>query len=409
MTDPTAAAPTADPSEPVRLGASLSKILRGERPTFIVAKSYQASTRLGEVFDALHGLWGKRLGLGTTIRMTHSTPTRAATYMASHSNVPLRLVDPELHHGPDTKFEDADPKTAADKWSFLEAMPTRPNATWTKAVLQAQRDAGATVLLSASGWVHDVKAEKTLKAQMNFVEESRSHAPNEPMMVNLAFDHRWLAESTLRDILLEEIVERNEKHWYLRFYWPIVKTRYGQLLDAAVLDGYRELAALCRDEGKSLFLPNTGLTGWVASAFGAAGFSTGQSWPEQAFARQQVIAGRKGQQRPPKVPRFFEPTILHTAEYGEHERLSAFTDHVAEADPFALEIEENGHSTEVASLHYLMAVGELQAALRTNDPRGTARKTVRRAKRFVEGLDRADQLTGANRPQHLDLWYRALT
>ena len=396
------------PEATERKGASLRKILNGQRPTLIVHKSYTNSGRLGEVFDGLHGLWGGNLGIGTAIRMTHSSPQGAAKYMSDQSAVPLRLVDPELHNVPDSKFEDADPKKAADKWPCLEALPVKPTASWTKSVLEAQRDAGATVLLSASGWVHDVKPEKALEAQMEFVAESRSYAQDAPMMVNLSLDHRWLAEASLRDLLLEEIVERSERHWYLRFYWPLIKTRYGQLLDTAVLDGYREIASLCRDEGKVLFLPNTGLTGWVVSALGASGFSTGQSWPEQAFAKQQVIAGRKGQQRPPAVPRFFEPTVLHTLEYGEHERLADSDGHVTEANPFALELEAEGYSAEVAGLHYLMSAGELQASLHGKDARGVARKTVRRARRFVDGLDRAEQLTGANRPQHLDAWHRAL-
>jgi len=404
-------ASTSDTTQPgeSRVGASLRKIMNGDRPTFIVHKSYTNSARLGEVFDSLDGLWGKSLGLGTAIRMTHSSPSKAAQYMSDRSNVPLRLVDPELYHVPETRFEDADQKKSPEKWPFLAAMPDTPDARWTHEVLQAQRDSGASVLLSASGWVHDVKPAAALQAQMNHVVESRQHAQDELMMVNLAFDHRWLSEASLRDLLLEEIVERHEQHWYLRFYWPIIKTRYGQLLDSAVIDGYRELSALCRDEGKTLFLPNTGLTGWIASALGASGFSTGQSWPEQAFARQQVIAGRPGQQRPPAVPRFFEPTVLHTLEYGEHERLTEHEAHVDEADPFALELETDGYTSEVAGLHYLMSVGELQASLRARDPRGVARRTVRRAKRFVDGLDRTEQLTGANRPQHLELWHRALT
>jgi len=385
-------------------GASLSSIMNGERPTFIVHKSHNWHSRLGEVFSGLHGLWNDSLGLGTAVRMSTLPPDLAAKYMGKHKSVPLRLVDPELHNVPETTFEDAERKAAAEKWAPLGALPSKPNTAWVKSVLQAQRDAGATVLLSASGWVHDVKPDKMLRQQMEFVAESRQHARDEYMLVNLTLDHRWLTEASLRALLFEEIVERTERHWYLRFYWPLIATRYGQLLDPAVLQGYRELAALCKDEGKVLFLPNSGLTGWVASALGASGFSTGQSWPEQAFARQRVIAGRKGQQPPPRVPRFFEPTVLHTTEFVEHDRLSTFSGHVLEADPFALELGANGYNAEVASLHYLMAAGELQATLHTADPRGVARKEVRRANRFVDGLGRSDRPAGANRPQHLPLW-----
>lgn len=391
-----------------RLGASLKKIMAGERPTFMVHRSYNWSGRLGEVFSGLGILHGTNLGLGAIVRMTNTSPDKAAAFMSKHSAVPLRLVDPELYNVPGTAFGDADPKSSADKWPILKSLPSKPSTAWVKSVLRAQRNAGASVLLSASGWVHDVDPARALQRQMEFVDESRQSAGDEPMMVNLTLDCRWLTEATLRDTLFEEIVEQAEQHWYLRFYWPQISTRYGQLLDSAVLEGYRELAALCGDEGKRLFLPNTGLTGWVATALGASGFSTGQSWPEQAFARQPFIASRKGAQRPPAIPRFFEPTVLHTTELIEHERLLGFSGHISEVDQFALEIETDGHTPEVSSLHYLMSVGELQAQLRHRNPRQVARKEVRRAGRFIDDLGRADKPAGANRPQHLPAWTRLL-
>lgn len=399
---------TDDTTGMARHGASLKKIMAGERPTFMVHRSYNWSGRLDEVFSALGVLHGSALGLGTVVRMTNTPPAKATAFMAKHSAVPLRLVDPELYNVPGTTFEDADPKTSADKWPILKSLPATPNARWVKSVLQAQRDAGASVLLSASGWVHDVKPEKALQKQMDFVNESRQNAGDDLMMVNLALDYRWLTEASLRDLLFEEIVEQAERHWYLRFYWPQITTRYGQLLDPAVLEGYRELAAICGDEDKLLFLPNTGLTGWLATALGANGFSTGQSWPEQAFSRQPFIAGRKGAQRPPAVPRFFEPTLLHTIEFLEHGRLSGFPGHITEVDPFALEMDTGAFSPEVSSLHYLMSVGDLQAQLHHRNPRQVARKEVRRAGRFIDDLGRTDKPAGANRPQHLPTWMRLL-
>ncbi|QXP05772.1 hypothetical protein KN200_14585 [Clavibacter michiganensis subsp. michiganensis] len=382
--------------------------MAGKRPTFMVHRSYNGGARLPEVFNELSVSHGDKLGLGAVVRMTNTNPEKAAAFMSTHSRVPLRMLDPELHHAPNSVFEQKELKATALKWPFLAEIPAQPSKPWVRQVLKAQLDTGATVLLSASGWVHDINAPISMKKQMQFVAESRQLAGSRDMMVNLTLDYRWLTESPLRDLLFETIVEQTERHWYLRFYWPIIATRYGQLLEWAILEGYKELVALCADEEKVLFLPNVGLSGWVATALGAAGFSTGQSWPEQAFARQQVMASRKGVQRAPAIPRFYEPTMLHTTEYVEHLRLENLAGHLAEDDTFALEIQTDGHQSELAGLHYLVSAGNLQAQLSTRSPRSVARKEVRRASGFLETLGRTGQPAGPNRPQHLPLWLKLL-
>jgi hypothetical protein len=393
-----------DPIKNKLSNLNLDQIMTGDEPAFLVHRSYNGDGRLDEVFNELLGAHGSSLGIGTVVRMPSIARKKVEAYLGRHSDLPLRIADPEIFNARDTKWTGASAKKTYEQWDYLDDVPTKPNHLWVKNVLQIQRDVGATVLLSATGWVDETEADRSLRESMDFVAESRNVAQDDYMFVNLSMDSRWLTESSLRARLLQEIVESNEQRWYLRFYWPEVSPRYGQLSDVGLLMAYKELATVCAVEGKQLYVPNTGLTGWIATAMGAKGFSTGPSWPEQAFARQRVIAGRKGQTPPPRIPRFYSSTLLHTIEYTEQQRLASFPEHVAPGNIFANEISAEGHDATTAGLHYLMEVGALQASLNMRRPNIKGLIEVRRAQAFLEALHRVDQPAGPNKPTHLAAW-----
>ena len=209
-------------------------------------------------------------------------------------------------------------------------------------------------------------------------------------------------------MLINEIVESNERDWYLRFWWPEVPTRYGQLMDGSLLAGYKILAQECAIEDKHLYLPNTALTGWIGTALGAAGFSTGPAWPEQAFARQKIIAFKRTGPAPAPIPRIFDATVLHTMDHNEFLRIRPLAGHKDYATPFLDEIDSDGHSPELAGLHYVAAAGNLTAKLADNRPNVRAYRRSKRGADFDKGLAITDRLTGINRPLHLPEWMRLL-
>lgn len=334
------------------------------------------------------------------------TANTAVTFMGNVAHIPTRIVDPELWRIIGTGWPEATSlNSTASAWSYLHTpQPAKVSASWVRTILDYQRNHNASVLLSATGWVSEVNATASLSKAMEYVQESRDQAQDAPMWVNLTFDSRWLSDRTLRNILLNEIVESNESNWYLRFYWPEVPTRYGQLLDDSILKGYRTLAEECALEEKRLYLPNTGLTGWFATALGASGFSTGQAWPEQAFARQKMIAIKRQGPPPARIPRIFDSKLLHTMDFNEFERVRDLPGHSAASTPFLEEIEANGHTPELASLHYLVAVGNLAGALAKKRPDIAAYRFAQEGQDFADSLDITDRLSGINRPLHLPVW-----
>ncbi|WP_291057836.1 hypothetical protein [Herbiconiux sp.] len=196
-------------------GPSLKKILKGDTPVILVHKSVQGAQRIGEVFEQIPLLHGKSLGLGTIIRLPSMSSEKAREYLSKHDSVPIRFADPELHIHPQSGWQDAPPNLShsAQNWTYLSAPPSKPSALWVDEVLKIQVDHGASALLTASGWVSEVNAQKSLDLAMQFVSMSRDRAPAAPLFVNLAMDSRWLTEPGLREILLGEIVESGQVPW----------------------------------------------------------------------------------------------------------------------------------------------------------------------------------------------------
>ncbi len=389
--------------------ASLKRILKGETPTVILYRS-ASNARLNESLAELAANHGRKLGVGVVVRIPPHTPASVARYLGQHSQVPLLIADPELHTAPGSGWPRVEPlsKRAAKEYNYLSTLPAKPTKVWVNSVISLQRDLGATLPLSASGWVGDANPKVELQKALAFVADSRSAVGDAPMLVNLTMSSRWLSDPALRDILLNAMVESEEPRWYLRFDWPIAKVRYRQLLDDTILRGYKEVASSFAVEDRQLYLAQSGLSGWLSTAFGATGYSTGQSWSEQKFAPEPVIANRKGARRPTPVPRILDPLLMHTLDWNEYQRLEAYTGHTASPTSFALTMDTDGHDRALAGLHHVTTAGNLQATLAGGMRNVAALRRVKRAQKFLDDLAPVDRPTGNDTPQHLPIWRELL-
>lgn len=113
--------------------------------------------------------------------------------------------------------------------------------------------------------------------------------PGERLAVNLTVSAEWLKQPQLLDDLLAELIEgRAFTVWHVRVQWPPPAKSWHQPTTDKLLVGYRALAQTANDEGRRLLLPQTGLTGWLTLAWGAAGYGTGTSEASRPSSRRKT-------------------------------------------------------------------------------------------------------------------------
>lgn len=396
----------------------LARQLSSAVPLLLLAKSHQLAQQMPSVARVATRVTRGQVGIGVVVRLPSHTPDAAQRFLDHFSGSPIRIADPDLYKAPAYGGPDANisPQMASRHPWLMAASPgaARPDPAWVREVLGRQTDVGATVLLSATGWVSTANGAREISRALRWAAESRVEAGPTPMFVNLTLDGAWLTEPPLRAALLHEIIESGERLWYLRFRWPVVQPRYGQLRQRSLLEGYRELAVTAALEDKVLVLPNSGLTGWVAAALGAAGFSTGPSWPEQAYAAPQIVANRPGQRRPPPTLRLFERTVLHTVDHASHVAMLGEANYQLCRCRYCTAMGAATTSAarwnrEAASMHYLLRCARLTALLASPNRRMEALREVRRAQAFMRATAGTPAApTGNNAPAHLVEWERLL-
>lgn len=396
---------------PAPAAPQLADILAGNAPVFLVHKSYRQFRLIPQVLEVARHVTGGRIGLGTVVRLPKMKTSDARSFLDSCAHASMRIADPEVFTLPGSGSP-APTVSAAHihehPWAAGIPGPATPPAdrdAWIADIFAAQRAAGANVLLSPTGWVTDTQGPAALQATLGQVAAARAVLGDEPMFVNLTLAGAWLSNTTLRQRLLDEIVESNERHWYIRVRWPIVDPRYGQLSDAGFLAGYRDLAETAELEGKVLVLPNSGLTGWVATALGAAGFSTGMSWTDQAFADEPRFGRRPGQASPPAAERYFERAMLHTVLWESARDLGSVPGYTPCQCRYCTSLQANGFDKERSGAHYLVRAARLLDQLGSRNRRLEALRLVRAARTFVTSATNAGvALSGSDVPRHLPVW-----
>ncbi len=207
---------------------------------------------------------------------------------------------------PDDPGKPLMPQRTTPLWDYWNRdLPSGPTAAWVEEVVDAQRQAGANLLLTPGVPLDQHVPAPALDQLEEHVAWARTSLEDgERLAVNITVEAPWLATPALRTRLLNMIVESDEDTWYVRVKWPFQQS-YAQLVDGALLDGYRELSAVMEDEERALLLPTSGGTGWVSLAWGATGFGTGIGSAARGFTTGRPIR-RKGPAIPP-------PPVLRAA------------------------------------------------------------------------------------------------
>jgi hypothetical protein len=375
------------------------EVLDGTLPLFVVHRTAHYWRAMPRLLAQVHAAAGANLALGVASSLPMASEQSHAAFNSSCTAAAVRLVDPQGYLTDPQDVRVAEPSVRSRRWApYLTGIPFTAGD-----LLNMQRDRGANLLLTSGRALDPSDAQRSLDAACAEGDNALALLkPGERLALNLTMSAAWLARPVLVRALLAQLVDQEQfDTWYVRVQWPKSVAAYAQPTDAGFLAGYRQLAEVAADEERRLLLPQTGLTGWLMLAFGAAGFGTGLAGSYQAFS--EPVGGGGGK---PRIERYFERQLLHTVERTVRP--------VLEGDPAYAQcpcaycrplFTGAAWSHEYAGLHYLFNVGMLTAgvapaAAGRRGTHGAVGRQVRSALRFAAGK----ALTGTSGPAHLRAW-----
>ncbi|WP_444971223.1 hypothetical protein [Streptomyces sp. SAI-25] len=386
---------------------SRDEALGGKQPLYMVQRSAQRYKPIPHLLARLHADFSDHLALGLIGKLPGVTKKSHQDFFDLCPTASVRIVDPVCFLL-DEGLLRLQPNPISPRAIKNAPYLSDPEATdWVPSVLAHQREAGANLLLSPGRALDPDTPQKSLDASFAEAEDALAYLyKGERLALNLTVSARWLTSSALRERLFNQLVDQDQFDVvYIRVQWAQDKS-FAPPCDASLIDGIKELSNVCMDEERKLILPQTGVTGWLALAFGASGFGIGISSSEQAFSEH---AFRRRSPGSTEVERYFEKQLIHTVERATHGTLSKREGYVRCTCPYCVTLHsEPRWLHEVSGYHHLYAVAELTAKVQMDSDRGgrhgAVRRVVKSAQRFANGLP----LAGPSIPRHLDAWGQAL-
>ena len=380
------------------------QVLDGTLPLFIVHRPYRYSDAVPRLLAQLHAATGGDLALGVSSFMHAASPVSHQGWGSDCAAAAVRIIDPAGFVADSKDVRVKDPGPQGLRWAPHLAGGPVPVSD----LLDLQRERGANLLLTPGRALDQSEARESAAAVCDEGDDALAALkPGERLALNLTVSAEWLCRPALLNALLTELIEKQQFDiWHIRVQWT--SRSWTQPTDENLLAGYRKLAQVADDEDRRLLLPQTGLTGWLMLAWGAAGFGTGPFGSNQAFLEPST--GGNGAN--PQVERYFEQQLLHFVESTSRHLITSDPQYSECKCPYCrplLARTATAWSHQYAGLHYLYSAGLLAArtapaAAGRRGPHGAVGKAVRTAARFADGK----ALTGNSAPSHLRTWDRLL-
>lgn len=375
--------------------------LDGPSPLLLVHRPFRSGDVVPRLMTSILAAASDRVSLGAVTPLPRSTAESSTSWLSGCTAAAVRIADPSGFKLDGGVISCTPPSPRClSWWPYLGDDPLV-----TADVLDAQRQVGANLLLSPGRAVDPSDPQNSLDHVFGEADEALAHLqPGDRMALNLTLPRSWLTSTVLRDQLLAQLLDQEQFDiWYVRVQWPSSLRSTEQPVDLALLQGYKRLSQLAADEERTLLLPQTGTTGWLQLAFGAAGFGSGLPGSDQAFKEP---AGGGGGAAP--IERYFEPALLHSVERTVHEALRARPNYVACDCPYCPLLHASPDwRHDMASLHQLHWMGRLSADT-AGVARGGANGAVRRAVRAAVATAAEEPLAGLSAPRHLAAWDQLL-
>jgi hypothetical protein len=387
--------------------------LDGALPLFLAHRGGHYQQLLPQALARLHQAYGEQVALGSIISITNQTAKASKTFLEQSSTATVRIADPAcylldsdiLKLPRDSKTKEIISRAARARAPYLNT----PNSeSWTSQVLEAQRNAGANLLLTPGRALDPEDADQSVEDLFSEAQDAAALLKTgERLALNVTISWRWLVAANLTENLFNELLEQDQfKIWYVRAQWPATRSHV-QPNDIDLLRGYKRLAELALDEDHHLLLPQTGLTGWLMLAFGAKGFGIGTSGISQAFAEPSFGRSQGATRR----ERYFERQLLHTVERSVHDLLINAQDYQKCSCPFCpalIQSSSSAWSHGLAGMHGLYGAGAITAEAERDSSKGGHRGAIRRIVKKATEFAADKDLTETNAPRHLATWDQLL-
>ncbi len=381
--------------------SSRDSALDGATPILMVHRPHQGAETTPRLMASILGRTRGSVAMAAVVNLLSMTPTTSRTWLGEQPAAAIHVADP-------TCFL-LDPSIVRVKAITSLARRHHPalvtDPVDIAAVLDSQRAVGANLLLTSGRALDPGSPQRALDAACTEGDAALSVIESgERLALNLTMPAMWLQSEPLRAQLLDQLVDQEQfPVWYVRVQFPPGRKPPLLPADNGLLRGLRRLAQLAADEGRTLLLPQSGLTGWLQLAFGASGFGTGLFGSSQAF--QEPSGGGGGHDR---VERYFEPSLLTVVDRAVHEMMLAEPDYLPCDCPYCMALHASaGWSHRLADLHHVYWAGILAAETSTGGRMGPIAPVRRRAAGALSTVT-GRVLPGSNELAHLRAWDQLL-
>lgn len=277
--------------------------------------------------------------------------------------------------------------------------------------LELQVKCGRKILISPSLTYGLAPGQANRRATQRFAVHADSHSltKGRELMIGVALHESVVADEEERNDLLNEFVDDwPERPMYLRMCVTPPES-YRQYSKVKALSGLRELVKSLVKNGRRVYLPHSGLFGWLMMPFGAAGFGSGITSTDQSLA----IRGGGGNAAN-RIDWYFVPQFLGFVKREEVPRIASVGAYQPCKCPFCptLPLGKPGHwDINAAGLHYLWWCARLAAEQNQSpsDVLAAAKKRVADGLVFQKTVREAKViLDPRSSPTHLGAWSEVL-
>lgn len=289
---------------------------------------------------------------------------------------------------------------------LAESDPAANRERFVTDVLDAQRLAGATALISP--WmVHGLsQTEHELATTVRFAEDAQEAADGEHLLMGLEATEGVFANLQARNAMINELVEGPELPVYLRMRVN-PPAGYKPFHQADALGGLRDVVRSLEENERPVALPQSGLSGWLMTAFGARSFGAGMAGSMQ---RSSAPTGGGGGQ--PPLHWYFVPELLGFVLAEEMSEIVSVEGFAACECPFCNEeLPGEGAAFDAtgAGRHFIWWCAKLAAELSGGEPHALVTSRVGAAIQAASNIEEAGvSLDERSEPTHLTDWQTVL-